>query len=101
MKGCYYNMHVLNYKLENCGKMCPEQYEVYNSKNELVGYLRLRLGIFRANYYPDGKIIGKKTVYEHTFDNPTKGVFTVFQRNVYLPRAIKALDDYINNSKGN
>ncbi|NDD52705.1 hypothetical protein EBZ39_02295 [bacterium] len=47
------------YKLVCTCSACPEQYDVFNDNNKLVGYLRLRHGQFRADC-PD---VGGTTVY--------------------------------------
>jgi len=65
---------------------CPEQYEVYWGKNR-IGYLRLRHGIFRAEY-PD---CGGDVVYvAHPRGD---GEFFDDERDYYLRFALKALLD--------
>lgn len=47
---------------------CPEQYDVYNKNCREIGYIRLRYGMLRADYYG-------KTVYSHDFGDGYKGTF--------------------------
>lgn len=64
---------------------CPEQYNVYDSEENSVGYLRLRHGYFRADY-PE---CGGETVYEaNTIGG---GVFDEEERDFQISSALKAL----------
>ena len=66
-----------------CGA-CPEQYDVF-FEGKQIGYLRLRHGIFRADY-PD---CGGRTVYKTC---PVgDGIFTDKEREGYLYMAVLAL----------
>ena len=89
-------MEILGYTLViTCGA-CPEQYDVFDSEGECVGYLRLRCGNFRADY-PG---VGKETVYRHAFDDGWKGSFDDdTEREYFLTEAVKALHNYIQTTK--
>lgn len=76
---------ILGYKLKMTCGACPEQYDVFDSNNEQVGYLRLRHGYFRADY----KDCGGKTVYEASPKGD--GIFYDDEREHYLTEAVKAL----------
>jgi hypothetical protein len=68
-----------------CGA-CPEQYDVFDdATKKLVGYLRLRHGVFRADY-PD---VGGETVY--TAEPDGDGIFEDYERVHYLTEAVTAL----------
>lgn len=63
---------------------CPEQYDVrYNGI--IVGYLRLRSGVFRAHYGG----VGGPTVYESITDGD--GAFTDKERPAHMKAALKAI----------
>jgi hypothetical protein len=64
---------------------CPEQYDVFDSEGNQVGYLRLRHGHFRADY-PD---CGGETVYKA--DTKGDGAFDDGERMVELKRAVEAI----------
>ncbi|MBO7696420.1 MAG: hypothetical protein J6T10_27595 [Methanobrevibacter sp.] len=51
---------------------CPEQYDVFDSKQTKVGYVRLRWGNLTAEC-PD---CGGEYVYEHSFEDSLKGCFS-------------------------
>lgn len=88
-------MEILGHTLViTCGA-CPEQYDVFDSEGEYVGYLRLRCGNFRADY-PG---VGKETVYRHSFDDGWKGTFDDDEeREFFLTEAVKALHNRINSA---
>ena len=75
--------------VQTCGA-CPEQYDVYLKDNptEMVGYLRLRHGHFRAEHMD-------QVVYE----SPTRGdgAFDEDERSYHLNQACLALKDALNN----
>lgn len=71
---------------------CPEQYEAFDEQGKLVGYLRLRWGIFRVDY-PD---VGGRTIYQAAPKG--KGRFEDEERDFYLSEAIKAIEREINNA---
>lgn len=62
----------------------PEQYDVFKGKVQ-IGYLRLRHGVFRADY-PD---CGGETVYEAEPEGD--GCFMDDERDFYLKEAVAAL----------
>ena len=59
--------------------MCPEQYEVYDSANRLVGYIRLRWGSLTCEY-PD---VGGELVYMTCFDDDMRGFFVNEKERAY------------------
>jgi len=62
---------------------CPEQYDAFNDKNELVGYLRVRHGYFTVNY-PN---VSGKQVFSSEIDGD--GNFSnEREREVYLKIAV-------------
>lgn len=67
---------------------CPEQYDVYTQDKQLVGYLRLRHGYFRA----DVPYCGGETVY--TTNTKGDGIFDEDERIPELTNAIKAIADW-------
>jgi hypothetical protein len=68
---------------------CPEQYDVFDSAEKQVGYLRLRHGTFRADY-PG---CGGETVYQ--VSTKGDGVFSDDERQQELTNAVKALKQRI------
>ncbi len=64
---------------------CPEQYDAYDSKGNIVGYLRLRHGSFTVNC-PD---VGGTLVYSAYPDGD--GSFEDYERQKYLTEAKKAI----------
>lgn len=79
------NMEIDGLKLVCTSMACPEQYDVFDSSGNKVGYLRLRHGRFRADY-PD--CFGE-TVYE-SFPKGD-GIFHDDEREKELNNAIRAL----------
>lgn len=79
------------YYLQRTCIACPEQYDVFDNKDQLVAYLRLRHGHFSASV-PD---VGGAVVYEA---NPEgDGIFMDEERVKYLTEAILAVQEfYIN-----
>lgn len=74
------------YRLVCTSVACPEQYDVFDADGQQVGYLRLRHGMFRADYPTHGG----ETVYE---SNPQgDGVFEAAERLPELIKAVQALD---------
>ena len=84
-------MQILDYNLAlTCGA-CPEQYDVFDSEGEQVGYLRLRHSIFRA-YSLD---IRGSIVYRHDFSEDWKGCFDDDEeREFFLTEAVKAIHNH-------
>ena len=69
--------------VKTCGA-CPEQYDVFQD-DELVGYLRLRHGYFRAHLGgPGGEV-----VYESRTNGD--GIFESDEREYHLERAKSAI----------
>lgn len=67
-----------------CGA-CPEQYDAFNGKGEMVGYLRLRHGYFRVDF-PN---CGGETIYDaHTKGD---GLFEDDEREEHLKKACEAI----------
>jgi len=82
------------YKLELTCFMCPEQWDVFSNFFDKVGYIRLRHGEFRVDY-PD---CGGKTLIAECVDEHGDGAFDNEEiRNVYLLKAVKAIDEEILN----
>ena len=71
---------------------CPEQYDAFDEKGNLVGYLRLRHGTFRVEV-PD---IGGKLVYSA---HPRGGgAFMDDEQKYFLNQAIVAIKQEIRNT---
>ena len=84
-------MQILGYTLKMTCGACPEQYDVFDSEGQQVGYLRLRGGRFRADY-PN---CGGDTVYSHGFDDGWKGLFdSDEEREFFLTEAVKAIHNH-------
>lgn len=82
------------YKMELTCLMCPEQWEVFDSCSNQVGYTRLRHGQFRVDY-PD---CSGKTLLEMCSGEYGDGAFNDERtRNIYLLKAVKAIDEEILN----
>jgi len=82
------------YNLELSCFMCPEQWDVFSNFFDKVGYIRLRHGDFRVDY-PD---CGGKTLIAECVDEHGDGAFDNEEiRNVYLLKAVKAIDEEILN----
>ena len=84
-----YNVDGLVFNLTCCG--CPEQYEVFDSNGNHVGYVRLRWGYLRADY-PD---CGGEVIYNHEFSDEWKGVLTGDEREHYLKEIAEAISKRI------
>lgn len=60
---------------------CPEQYDVFNSDENIVGYVRLRWGALTCEY-PD---VGGEVIYEASVGGGWTGCFTnENQRMIHL-----------------
>ena len=79
-------MYNEEYYLEKTSSCCPEQYNVYKN-NEMVGYLRLRNGVFVVKY-PD--VEGGLIYIAITSGD---GCFDKRERTYYLNRAIEKIDE--------
>lgn len=78
-----YKNNGLTLKL-TCGA-CPEQYDVFDSSNKQVAYLRLRHGEFRV-YVPD---CGGETIY---YAEPNgDGIFDENERLVFMTKAMREI----------
>lgn len=75
---------------------CPEQYDVYDEKGQMVAYFRLRHGVFRADLASkgdDGEHVFKETVYE---SSPLgDGIFKDKERVHHLNAACRAVEHAI------
>ncbi len=79
--------------VETCSA-CPEQYDVYCG-GKIVGYIRLRHGVFRVDC-PD---CGGETVLRETVESD--GIFgSEEERELELTKAKEAIVNYHNNLKG-
>ena len=78
--------------LKQTCQMCPEQYDIYiKETEELVGYFRLRHGVFTVSY-PD---CGGELIYcEHPDGD---GSFTKHERDTYLSQGLNAIVERLNN----
>jgi hypothetical protein len=81
------------YYLERTCFACPEQYDVYDNKDQQVAYLRLRHGGFTATV-PD---VGGELVYQACPKGD--GIFEDNERVKYLTEAILAVQEYYINRK--
>lgn len=81
------------YKLYLTCYACPEQYDVLDKNDNMVGYFRLRHGCFTAKS-PD---VGGKLVYVAYPDGD--GIFTEGERTPELTKAIEALHQQLLQTK--
>jgi len=85
-----YEINGKTYKLDQTCSACPEQYDAYLD-GKIVGYFRLRNGLFRVQTVPDFI-----SVYEcHTRGD---GIFHEHEREFFLVEGIKAIDIELNKS---
>lgn len=70
----------------------PEQYDAFDSRWNLIGYLRIRHGLFTVEA-PD---VGGTIVYEAVTSSGS-GYFNDDERSMFLDRAKVALSDFYNN----
>ena len=76
--------------VKTCGA-CPEQYDVFDSNGNQVGYVRLRFGYLQVDYPDyDGEVI-----YDHEFSDEWKGSFTEEEREHYLKEIAEAISKRI------
>ncbi len=73
--------------IETCGA-CPEQYDVVDMNNQIVGYWRLRHGHFTVEVPDCG---GKLILSEYPDGN---GWFTEDERAIYFAKAIQAMSRF-------
>ena len=83
-------MEIDGFKLVRTCHSCPEQYDVLDESHNVVGYLRLRHGFFRADF----PSCGDETIYEACPKGD--GVFEVDERDFYLGKAIEAIKSRLN-----
>lgn len=69
----------------------PEQYDAFDSRWNLIGYLRIRHGLFTVEA-PD---VGGTVVYE-AMTSGDSGCFNDDERSAFLDRAKVALSDFYN-----
>lgn len=84
-----YNVNGLVFNLTCCG--CPEQYEVFDSNGNQMGYVRLRWGYLRVEY-PE---YGGEVIYDHEFSDGWKGMLTEDEREHYLKEIAEAISKRI------
>lgn len=75
------------YLVKTC-ESCPEQYDAYTKSGEQVGYLRLRHGVFRADYIEED---GSYTQVLSTEDVIGDGSFADIERDRMLSIACRAI----------
>lgn len=80
------------YRLELTCAACPEQYDVFDTQGNQVGYLRLRHGVFTATV-PD--VVGGECVYRANVLGD--GRFNNSERHGYLTLAIEHIQAHIAN----
>jgi hypothetical protein len=75
---------------------CPEQYDVYIEGN-CIAYIRLRFGQLICTMP-----FGRKTIFEHSFEDSYKGEFTNDKERKYYLALIssKIMENLINESSG-
>lgn len=73
---------------------CPEQYDAFDEDGEMVGYLRLRHGVFRV-HYPN---VGDTVVYEAKTIGD--GCFDEDERETHLRLAVHAIECRLMVDKG-
>ena len=82
----------LNFKCTCSG--CPEQYDVFDSNDNIVGYVRLRWGGLTCEY-PD---VGGKLIYEASVGDGWCGIFeNESQRIRHLNNIADKILEKINN----
>ena len=70
---------------------CPEQYDVFDSNGNQVGYVRLRWGYLRVDYPHHGG----EVIYDYEFSDGWKGSFTEEEREHYLKEIAEAISNRI------
>lgn len=76
---------ILGYQLQCTCPACPEQYDVFTSDGQKIGYLRLRHGYFRA----DVPSCGGETIYNSNVKGD--GMFDDAERVPELTKAVEAI----------
>lgn len=77
-----------------CGA-CPEQYDVYNENQNIVGYVRLRWGVLSCEY-PD--VNGEVIYHANVGDGWTESFDSQEDRNYYLNAIANLILDKIKQS---
>ena len=81
-------MEINGLKFEQLTSACPEQYDVKDQFDRMVGYVRLRFGKLRCDF-PN---IGGETIYYISFDDEMKGCFDDDkERNYHLNEIAKRI----------
>lgn len=70
---------------------CPEQYDAYDNRGIIIGYLRLRWRTFTV------KCLSGEIIYSARTDG--SGMFETYERDKYLECAKEALANYYNAQK--
>lgn len=87
-----FKLHIKGFCLRKYSGCCPEQWEVYKSE-ELVGFLRLRNGIFSVyNEATDEKIFS-------IINCEGGGMFKENERRKYLTIGVRELNNWLNKGK--
>ena len=81
------------YRFERTCYACPEQYDVFNERDEQVAYFRLRHGTFSVEC-PD---VGGVTVYKAHPEGD--GIFLDEERTHYMNRAIMAVHKHYHSNE--
>ncbi len=82
------DLYIHGYRLVLGCFACPEQYDVFDPKGNLIAYLRLRHGKFTVEC-PD---VNGETVY--TAYPRGDGIFNAEERLFFLNKAIEAIQKY-------
>jgi hypothetical protein len=81
-------------RLDRTCDACPEQYDVYDGdETERIGYLRLRYGHFRADFYGPGQ---RRLVVVYEASTQGDGQFAADEREEHLEAACKAIRAALN-----
>lgn len=83
------NIYILGYRLQLGCFACPEAYDVYDPKDNQVGYIRLRHGNLTV-WYPD---YGTDLVYE-TSEVKGDGIFDSNERFGFLNKCVEAIQQH-------
>lgn len=87
----------LRFVLHKISKFAPEQYELLNIKDELIGYFRLRGGYFSVGY----DFSEESEIYSHTFKDERSCFDSEKEAIKYLKEGIKSLVLLILKGKNN
>ena len=84
--------------LKNTCVLCPEQYDVYYG-DTLCGYMRLRHGYFRTEYYENPRRVGLSDEIVYHSDTKGGGRFLCEEREEHLKRGAEAIIKRIDTTK--